>query len=315
MNRRVAFVGHLGSGKTTAADYLVRNHGFKRYSFAAKLKAICKEMYPEQFSEGAPKPREMLQFIGTDAFRRFDENVWVKYLVRQIQSERPSCAVIDDCRFPNEAETLRNIGFLIIKIERSQRVAEGSGTSAEAHPSETLIDSIRPDLIFENNGSLDDLGRWIEGMLSSSELKPRNFYLAHSFGHAVEVRDWELQFEARTGIQLFNPFNEGKEKELYIPYLKGELPFIDYLQTPDWSTFVADDIENLESHDALLALIFPNTLQIGTPQEIAEAFYMKKPIYVITHDMNPFIQNHWWLKRVNAKIFQTRDEFERYITT
>ena len=34
----VGFVGFIGSGKDTAADYLVNFHGFRRDSFAATLK-------------------------------------------------------------------------------------------------------------------------------------------------------------------------------------------------------------------------------------------------------------------------------------
>jgi hypothetical protein len=37
---RIAFFGRMGSGKTTAAQYLVDEHGFQRVSFASPLKKI-----------------------------------------------------------------------------------------------------------------------------------------------------------------------------------------------------------------------------------------------------------------------------------
>ena len=197
LNIRVGFVGRLGSGKTTASEYLVKKYGFKRYSFATKLKAICAEMYPDKFKDGA-KPRELLQFIGTDAFRKFDQEVWVKYLVRQISSENPPLAVIDDCRFPNEAEALRSLGFVIVRIERVDRQAVGRGTGAETHASEMLVDSIHPDLVLSNDGTLADLEQKIDGIIEGRSI-PNSFYLAHSFGHTEEVREWELGFEVPNG--------------------------------------------------------------------------------------------------------------------
>ena len=40
-----------------------------------------------------------------------------------------------------------------------------------------------------------------------------NFYLAHPFEARKNVRKWELGFEKRTGINLFNPFYDGDERE------------------------------------------------------------------------------------------------------
>ena len=42
---RIAFTGFKGSGKTTASEYLINRHNFKRISFAQPLKDICRDVF------------------------------------------------------------------------------------------------------------------------------------------------------------------------------------------------------------------------------------------------------------------------------
>ena len=163
---RVAFVGQMGNGKTTAAQYLIDNYSFKRYSFAAKLKEICKDMWPDQFEEGA-KPRHLLQYVGTDMFRKYDPEVWVDYLDRQIGQENPHRAVIDDCRFPNEALMLRERGFKIVKILRNtERDASGLSEKTAQHASELEVENIKYDIILDNSFSIEELYSQLDEMVA-----------------------------------------------------------------------------------------------------------------------------------------------------
>jgi hypothetical protein len=41
----IAFCGQAGSGKDTAADFLVKNHGFVKVAFADVLKRVCREIF------------------------------------------------------------------------------------------------------------------------------------------------------------------------------------------------------------------------------------------------------------------------------
>ena len=144
---RIGFVGAMGNGKTTAAQYLISKYGFQHYSFAAKLKEICRDMWPEQFLNGN-KPRELLQYVGSDMFRKRDPNVWVNYLDRQLQVENPRRAVIDDCRFINEAEALKKNGFMLVRVVRGDGKREAIGLNSETgqHVSETEQEGINADL-------------------------------------------------------------------------------------------------------------------------------------------------------------------------
>lgn len=141
--------GFQGSGKDTFSNYLVSNHGFVKFSFASATKDILSTLFGwnRALLEGDTKesrefreivdpwwsdklgisnltPRRALQLIGTDLFRKqFNHNIWTNCLERkilsQIQSNPDLNIIISDCRFPNEIKMLKNIGFILIHIERN----------------------------------------------------------------------------------------------------------------------------------------------------------------------------------------------------
>ena len=72
---------------------------------------------------------------------------------------------MDDCRFPNEHQTLKDLGFVGIYIDvsddiRKKRLMGRDGTTQEDtlnHKSEVLIDSFKDDLIsLDGSGSLEE---------------------------------------------------------------------------------------------------------------------------------------------------------------
>ena len=81
--------------------------------------------------------REAMQIIGTDIFRKLDPNVWVKATINKITTDKPEVAVITDCRFPNEIETIKNIGGKIIRLTRNPYNSD--------HTSERILDRDRFD--------------------------------------------------------------------------------------------------------------------------------------------------------------------------
>ena len=125
----IAFSGKSRAGKTSAANYLVANYGFKKVSFAEELKEIAKSFYPftqselygefkdEKYKELDWTPREFLIRLGH--FVRFhDTNYFVKAITGLPGS---SNWVVDDLRFKNEAETLREKNATLIRIERYKK--------------------------------------------------------------------------------------------------------------------------------------------------------------------------------------------------
>jgi hypothetical protein len=53
--------------------------------------------------------------------------------------------VIDDVRFPNEAEVIKRMGGILVRVIRPDNVID------ESHPSESLIGTLKEDVIVVND--------------------------------------------------------------------------------------------------------------------------------------------------------------------
>lgn len=78
--------------------------------------------------------REVMQFVGTEIFRKFRNNVWAKATLRMIKSEGVSHALISDCRFPDELDVTHAEGGQVLRLTRD--AAKGK----DQHISETIMD-------------------------------------------------------------------------------------------------------------------------------------------------------------------------------
>lgn len=141
----IGFVGLIGSGKDTAADYLVHHCGFKRDSFANALKDAVSSIFGwnREMLEGRTKearewrekvdtwwssrlnipnltPRWILQQWGTEVCRvGFHDDIWIASLENRLRNTTDNI-VISDVRFPNEITAIRNAGGLIVRIKRGE---------------------------------------------------------------------------------------------------------------------------------------------------------------------------------------------------
>lgn len=150
MNQVVGILGFKGSGKDTAGEYLIREHGFEVESFANPLKDLLSAVFgwdrellegntidsrtwretPDEWWEkkldwsnsigkylGRFTPRAAMQLIGTDVLREhFDRDIWIKSLEARIQG-KPK-VVITDCRFPNECKLVTSLNGLLFRVKR-----------------------------------------------------------------------------------------------------------------------------------------------------------------------------------------------------
>lgn len=120
----IALVGPAGSGKSTAAAYLVERYGARRYSFAAPLKEIARralnltsaQVYGSQADKETVDPRYgftprwFLQRLGTEGVRSvLGDDFWCHATLDLIAREGHSLAVIEDARFTNECALVRQL--------------------------------------------------------------------------------------------------------------------------------------------------------------------------------------------------------------
>jgi len=132
MPRLIGLAGRIGSGKSQCAKYLNEKRGFTVDAYGNILKAGVSIIFgvPVGSFYGTPEDRakideywglsfrEMLQKFGTEAIRNtFGEDFWEKALWRKYEGVRKNL-VIEDCRFPNEAEAILERGGTVIEILR-----------------------------------------------------------------------------------------------------------------------------------------------------------------------------------------------------
>ena len=158
----IAFLGCAGSGKTTAAKYLVEKYNFKKISFAEPIKKLAKhvmsfsddqlygtiEEKEEVDSRYGMSPIEFLQSLGEGARKEINEDIWTNVALDRIISSGEKLVVIDDCRYISEVESLFNdkrIISVIIKLI----CLDSTSNRDKNHPSESQVNQVPNDLLYE----------------------------------------------------------------------------------------------------------------------------------------------------------------------
>jgi hypothetical protein len=160
-------IGHKARhGKDTTATHIIRATGglAERFSFADDLYATARVIFGMTKKDGPT-----LQWLGTEGFRKKDEDFWLKCLYWNLYNKRPRIAVIADVRFPNEAEFVKKMGGVTIKVSRFNK--DGSlyvvSDRDPNHPSETSLDTYTGwDYSIENSsGDLAPLHKQADDIL------------------------------------------------------------------------------------------------------------------------------------------------------
>lgn len=112
--------------------------------------------------EGYMTAREVMQYVGTEIFRRMVPNCWADATIRRIQSDGAAIALICDCRFVNECDAVHDNDGIIIRLTRNSE-------SKDAHLSEIALDDYANfDVIIDNsNMTIAESNQEIYNMLVS----------------------------------------------------------------------------------------------------------------------------------------------------
>ena len=161
--------GPAGSGKNTVSALLKekvteKNIPFLSYEFGWPVKRAASEMFniplrhfynrkqKEQINEfWGMSPRYMMQMLGTEGGRDlFREDIWIQHMLYYYENsscyENPnSVFIVSDVRFPNEAETISEMGGVNILVRRK------NSEEAPSHKSEYFIENLPYDYVLNNN--------------------------------------------------------------------------------------------------------------------------------------------------------------------
>ena len=166
----IALSGLAGAGKSTAAKHLSLVHGFTLVKFAGPLKRMLRSIgLSDEELEGVRKevpsellcgrtPRHAMQTLGTEWGRDligpdFWVNLW-EFTACEILAEEGK-VVVDDCRFPNEAEKVRKLGGKIVTIQGPRKIRS-------AHSSEQTLHG---DAVIFNDRSIYDLNAELDKIM------------------------------------------------------------------------------------------------------------------------------------------------------
>ena len=160
----IGLTGKAGAGKSTVANWLMRERGYKLHKFAEPLKnmLLClglDERHTEGFLKEAPcallggnSPRYAMQALGTEWGRELiSPTLWIDAWAKTMPDGNVVC---DDIRFDNEFDTIKDRGGIVVEIV-------GSNNSLDAHESEKGLDRT-PDIIIYNTGTIEQLKEKID---------------------------------------------------------------------------------------------------------------------------------------------------------
>lgn len=176
----VGFYGKAYSGKSTAANLLVKHEGYHKVAVADPLKNMLialglthNDVYGLGDSKVTPNsllggktPRHAMITLGTEWGRDLiDPDIWVNALRKLILESKHDKFVIEDLRFDNEVELVRSLGGLVLGISRTGQIEPSKGHRSEAH------DFVKHGIsVIVNDGTIAELHpKLIESMVSLNQ--------------------------------------------------------------------------------------------------------------------------------------------------
>ena len=171
----IGISGKKHSGKTSTANVIIRLTKqynpirFKEWqikSFAEPVKRVCSyiacESYELYLNDKTKKEeafdnvtrREFMTILGTDIARKVNSDIWINFMDKHIinREGKPYLiknTIIDDVRFVNEANYIKNNGGILIRLVGDPGGLEDGLNSN--HVSETELDDYPFEYVLDTN--------------------------------------------------------------------------------------------------------------------------------------------------------------------
>lgn len=182
---KIFITGKISSGKDTFGKLIrselskannISKTKIKMISFADPIKNMAEIAFPyvakrcfygpskfrttiikQAFKNGIPLTvRQVLLDLGNDFGRKYNSELWINNLNHRFHNlviKNVDGVIVTDCRFINEFNHLKSLGFQSIKLLRDSDIK----INDESEIQQDLILDNEYDFIVNNNGSLQDL--------------------------------------------------------------------------------------------------------------------------------------------------------------
>jgi hypothetical protein len=171
----LSFYGPQRAGKSESAKAVAALPGWHRVSFAGPLYAMMSTLLGTE-ARDLPKHepldalcgrtlRQALQSLGTEWGRgMIGDTIWLEVMVRRVEELRKDGAVgvvIDDLRFANEYQLLRDMEACIVQVNREGCIIP---TLNGGHASEADWRGFTAHWVVQNSRGVDELTAQVVGI-------------------------------------------------------------------------------------------------------------------------------------------------------
>jgi hypothetical protein len=192
---KIALSGKANSGKNTVAKLLTKElrqqddswyYPEKLIAFSTPIKKIAHQLFPDlpshwlygaskyrneiipnAFKNGQPLTvRQLLIDIGNDFGRKYQPDIWIRHFditLNTIDDSKDDAAVIvTDCRFREEFDHLKKLGFFQIRIVRKNHIKIDDISETDQ---DGILDS-EFSAVIDNNGTKEQLKEQIQTIIA-----------------------------------------------------------------------------------------------------------------------------------------------------